>query len=112
MTPERIIENQIFAYLKAHGIFCWKTDSVGLYNPTRKVFMKSHNPHRIKGVADIIGILPDGRMLAIEVKSPKGYPSKDQKEFIANITARGGLAFISRSLDTMIENMGDYLVKS
>ena len=109
MTPERIIENQIFSYLKIKGIFCWKTDSVGIFNPTRKVYMKSHNHHRIRGVSDIIGILPDGRMLAIEVKSPKGYPSKEQKEFIANINARGGLAFISRSLDNVIEMLGGYV---
>ena len=102
-TPERLIENAIFAYLKSISIFCFKTDSVGIFHPTRKVYMKSHNPHRIRGQSDILGILPDGRFLALEVKAPKGYPTKEQKEFISNINQRNGVASVVKSVDEVKE---------
>ena len=97
--PERLIENAIFAFLKLHKIYCWKTDSVGIFNPTRKVYMKSHNPHRTRGISDILGILPDAKFLALEVKAPKGYPTIEQKNFIAEINSRGGIAAVVRSVD-------------
>lgn len=102
-TPERLIENAIFAFLKSKNIMCWKTDSVGIFNPVRKVYMKSHNPHRIRGVSDCLGILPDGRFLALEVKAPKGYPTKEQKEFVANIIKNGGVAAVVRSVQEVEE---------
>lgn len=105
MTPEKIVESSILDYLKMRGIFCFKLNSVGIYDPSKKIFRKNRNPHVINGISDIIGILPNGRFLAIEVKtdntktSSKTYPNDNQKFFIANISANGGLAFVARSVD-------------
>lgn len=46
-----------------------------------------------KGTSDLIGIMPDGRFLAIEVKRPGGKPSPEQINFIDFIRLRGGVAF-------------------
>jgi hypothetical protein len=45
------------------------------------------------------GILKDGHFLAIEIKSPTGRVSRHQQHFIDEIAARGGVAFVARSLE-------------
>jgi len=58
----------------------------------------------MKGIPDILGILPGGAFLAIEVKKPKPdktYPSKEQKAFMKRINDDGGIAFVARDVDTV-----------
>ena len=50
-----------------------------------------------RGSADLIGITPDGRFLAVEVKTKTGRVSTDQQRFIAAVIAAGGRAGIARS---------------
>ncbi len=45
-----------------------------------------------KGMSDIMGILKDGRTLAIEVKSAKGVVMAHQHEFLNSIASAGGVA--------------------
>lgn len=48
-----------------------------------------------KGSADILGILPDGRFLAVECKREKGGKLSDaQREFLNNISLNGGVALV------------------
>lgn len=102
---EKQIENNILTFLKEIGIFCWKNQSVGVWSQERKQYLKPHNQHHIKGVADILGILPSGRFLAIEVKAPKGRASPEQLTFITKINEAGGLAFLSRSVEQTFNSM-------
>jgi len=87
---EKPIENAILAYLNFSGILAWKNQTVGIYDPVKKIYRKSRNIYHISGVSDILGVLPDGIFLAIEVKvekiNSKGkkiktYPSREQQEF-------------------------------
>lgn len=55
------------------------------------------------GSSDIIGIAPDGRFLAIEVKTPKGRPTTEQLRFIEAVKAAGGIAGIARSVEDALE---------
>lgn len=64
----------------------------------KRIYRKSNNPFHIKGTSDILGILPDGRFLAIEVKSATGRLSEEQKFFIFQINANGGKAFMARTI--------------
>lgn len=50
-----------------------------------------------KGTSDIIGMLKGGRLLAIEVKGPKGRVKESQREWIDHINENGGAAYIVRS---------------
>lgn len=63
-----------------------------------------------KGSSDLIGlrkvtITPDmvgqeiGVFCAVEVKSAKGRPTSEQKQFIACVQKFGGLAGVARSVD-------------
>lgn len=51
------------------------------------------------GSADIIGIAPDGRFLAVEVKTAKGKTTPEQERFIFNVQLAGGIAGVARSVD-------------
>jgi hypothetical protein len=54
----------------------------------------------LKGSADIFGVMaPDGRFLAIEVKTPKGRQSEPQRAFEKMVTAMGGIYILARSVD-------------
>ena len=53
----------------------------------------------LPGAPDIIGILPDGRFLGIEVKIPKGRVSEDQEAFRAAAIRSGALVFTAWGLD-------------
>lgn len=100
---EKDIQNQILAYLKIKGIFCWNAKTQGTFDPRRGTFRKLSNLK--KGVSDILGILPSGRLLAIEVKRPGGRVSPEQKDFIKNINDNNGLAFVAYSLEDVIEKL-------
>lgn len=105
MTPEKRIETQILNFLRMNDIYAWKNESTGVYDPVRKVFRTNHNPFKIKGTSDILGIY-HGTFLAIEVKTAKTYPTADQKLFMENIRERGGIAFVARSIDDVIKELG------
>ena len=50
------------------------------------------------GCPDILGQLTDGRLLAIEVKSPSGRASEAQEAFLALVATHGGVAIMARSV--------------
>lgn len=60
-----------------------------------------------KGMSDIMGILKTGRTLAVEVKSRTGKVAPHQQQFLDDINAGGGLAFVARSVDDVITKLGD-----
>jgi penicillin-binding protein-related factor A (putative recombinase) len=107
---EKQIENEILNFLKTMGVFCWKNQSVGIFDPVKKVYRKSNNVHHIKGVADILGII-HGRFLAIEVKSETGSLTTEQKIFLKTINDEGGVAFVARSVEQTLLNLKQFFPK-
>lgn len=95
---EKEIENNILRYLGSVDVFSWKCRTVGTFDTKLGRFRKGSSMYK-KGVADILGICADGRILAIEVKSQKGRLSPEQKIFLSEITSRGGVAFVARSVE-------------
>jgi hypothetical protein len=89
-TPEAMLTRSVKSLLKAAGIFHFKHWG---------------GPMGYPGVSDIIGCYK-GRMIAIELKSPKGTASPDQERFIQNVKDAGGIAFIAKSLDDVIDGLG------
>lgn len=56
------------------------------------------------GSSDIVGIhKPTGRFLAVEVKTEKGKPTKEQINFIEQVRAANGIAGIARSVKEALE---------
>ena len=60
-----------------------------------------------RGMSDIMGILKDGRTLAIEVKSRTGKIHEHQRAFLLTIHQAGGMAFVARSVDDVIAKLGE-----
>jgi hypothetical protein len=63
----------------------------------------------LKGSADILGCLPGGRFLAVETKAERGRISPEQRQFLADIKALGGLAIVVRGwkeLDQALHEAG------
>lgn len=55
------------------------------------------------GCPDIIGQMPGGRLLAIEVKRPSGVVTDDQAAFLEMASHGGALAFVARSVSDVME---------
>ena len=55
------------------------------------------------GSSDIVGIAPDGKFLAIEVKTALGQPTDAQLNFIRAVQRHGGRAGIARSAAEAVE---------
>ncbi len=95
MTPEGAVLHDIQDYLTIHRIYFWRN---GVGRRGGVSFGKV-------GSADILGILPGGRFLAIEVKAPGGKASLEQLEFLANIAKHGGMAFIADSVEIVEKHL-------
>jgi hypothetical protein len=104
-AKESDIQKAILKFLHIKGVFVFKVHNTGIWDPNRKVFRTLQNS--CKGIADILGILPDGRFLAIEVKTKSGRLSVDQKAFLENINRNNGVAFMARGIDDVIEQLGE-----
>ena len=87
---EKEITKAIRGTLKALGIFHWKVLQ-GLGSTP--------------GVPDILGIW-QGKLLGIECKTQKGKLSHHQEKFIERINREGGIAFVARSIDDVIDGLG------
>lgn len=51
------------------------------------------------GGSDLIGLDRNGRFLALEIKTPAGRLSTEQRRFGELVSARGGLYLVLRSVD-------------
>jgi hypothetical protein len=61
----------------------------------------------INGEAYIIGLLPGGRFFAVECKGPRGRQSAAQAGFQAAVERSGGLYVVARSVEDVIERLGE-----
>ena len=108
MTPESALVRATLDYLAARKIFAWRANSgaaTAVYKG-KKRFIRFAG---VKGLSDIIGILPDGRFLAIELKAPGKKPTAEQWEFIQRINMNAGVAFCADSIDVVMKNVNHLL---
>jgi hypothetical protein len=56
-----------------------------------------------KGGSDIIGIAPDGRFLAVEVKTTLGRIRPEQTIFLDVVRKAGGIAGVARSVEEALQ---------
>jgi len=100
---EKELVKTVLEYLGLKRIYAWRNNTGATVIPgkERTRFVR----YGFKGSSDVIGILPDGRFLAIECKVGKNKVSPAQEEFLDNIANNGGLAIIAYSLDDVIERL-------
>ena len=80
--------------------YVWKNETTGTHNGIG--WQKAKRYVKI-GASDILGILPGGRFLAIEVKANYNNPTEEQQLFIDDINKKGGLAFVAKSRQDVID---------
>jgi len=92
-TPEGKIVADILEYLRVSGIFAWRSNS-GAFRANGRMVQYGK-----VGSSDIIGILNDGRFLAIECKTDYGKVSQAQIDFLSAIDKSGGVAFVAHGVE-------------
>jgi len=85
-------------FLALKGIFCWRSNNTPVYDTARKRYRAFRG---LKGVADILGVLPDGLFLAVEVKKPGGRRSIEQEAFLNHVRQLGGVALCVDSVTAL-----------
>lgn len=91
MTEEGEIKKAIRDYLAATGWLVKDIEVRGIPGRTSKM----------KGMSDLQA-LRRAVFLAIEVKTLTGKVSDEQREYLDEVTAHGGIAIVARSLDDVI----------
>lgn len=109
---ESTIQSLIMLALSEAGCTVWRNETAGAW--VGRVIHQSHGTVTIAdarmiqaglcvGGADIIGIEPGGRFLAVEVKSATGRARPEQIKFMDAVIKAGGIAGIARSVDDALE---------
>lgn len=115
MNPETKLQNRILLELSKAGCTVWRVETSGawlgkvLHREGDMVTLSNARMFQTglcKGGSDIIGIAPDGRFLAIEVKTKTGRATKEQLRFIEAVKKAGGIAGIARSQEDALELIG------
>lgn len=84
--------------LTVRGVFAWRTNNAP--SPvTRGGAVVAFRRVGMRGVADILGVLPGGRFVAVECKYGSGRLSPEQRLFRDRVTAAGGLFVEARSVE-------------
>jgi hypothetical protein len=106
-------------WLALHRIKAWRMNNTGIFDPVKKIHRRFHG---LRGVSDILGILPQrvrlaggeeelfGNFLAIEVKKPGENPRPEQETFLHDIRGGGGIALCVHSLGELEEQLRPFLV--
>jgi len=92
------ITSAILTYLTLQGFAVWRQNTAGIYD--QKTGRYRLNPQSRKGVPDIIGFRKsDGVFIGVEVKAGRDQLRPEQKQFLDELKAAGGLAFVAHSFD-------------
>ena len=90
---EQNVQAACLMALSQAGCLVWRQDT-GAYRAKSGALVRYG---LCVGSSDIIGLSPDGRFLAVEVKTDTGRATEAQLRFIAAVQAAGGRAGIARS---------------
>jgi hypothetical protein len=101
---EKLIEQNILSFLRECGCSVDKINNVGIYDEKRKTY-RTPGRNYTPGIADIVGCIPNGKFLAIEVKSKVGRPTPAQLAYITGKQRSKGIAFISRSVEQTYDQL-------
>jgi hypothetical protein len=99
---ESNIQRTICDYLALKRYFFWRQNTAPAVQKTGDHWaFRRMPPYSMKGVPDII-LIDGGHFVGLEVKTPTGRQSPEQKEFQRRLTAEGGSYHVVRSVDDVI----------
>ena len=102
--PEAVIETQIRIALNQQRCMVMK-------NRIESCYQCGAKPKRTDalglGSADLIVVVPPlGRLLAVEVKAPKGVVSPEQTRWLEQVNRFGAVGGVARSVEAALELLG------
>lgn len=98
----------VIAKLSLHGIRAWRQNTVGVWDPVRKIYRK--HASQIKGVSDVIGYQRgSGRFVAVEIKTGKDRLSQEQRAFLIDVADAGGISIVANTYEQFINQLTELL---
>ena len=118
MTPEARIQREIMLALSEAGCLVWRNNTGQAWQG--KQVHKSHDQITLAGCrpvnfglmvgsADLIGVSPGGKFLAVEAKAPSGRVSDAQCRFLLAVNRAGGIGFVARSAEDALKQLEERL---
>ena len=101
-VPEAAVLRGCLAYLRLKNICHWRQNTGSVKIEERYVQFGE------KGLADIIGILPDGKFLAVECKSAKGTQTIHQRNFQLIVERSGGVYLLVKDAQHLVNFIESY----
>ena len=99
MTEEHRIQNEIRLAL-ANTCVIFRINVGKGYTPDGRYF----DTGVPKGFSDLFGVrISDGRAVFIEVKTPRGRPTDQQKNFLETMRKNGAIAGVCRSPEEAVQ---------
>ena len=97
MTPEKTIENAIIDYLRLHKWFVFRIHNITQYDHHKGIY-RAPGKGYVHGVADLCCI-KDQKVVFVEVKTPRGKQSPQQKSFQSRLELEGVQYILARSIE-------------
>lgn len=103
-VKEGAVVNACIKWLFANNCYVWRNNS-GAYKTPSGHYIRYGEP----GSADIIGVNPHGRFIAIECKSGKNTQQDSQKAWQERVEGCNGLYVVAYSVDDLEAIKADVL---
>ncbi len=103
---ETDLVNACLTLLKLRGIYSWRQNMSGIKRRDRagREFWAAPG---MRGVSDILALLPGGRLFAIETKSATGKLTAEQQAFQDAVNHAGGYAVVVRDVSDLVSILND-----
>lgn len=105
---EREVLKAVWHYLSKHPKVAWVTriNSGGTYFDDTKGGQQFMRFNYKRGMSDIIGQMKTGQFLACECKREGVHLEPHQRDFLNEVRAANGVAFVARSVEDCIKELG------
>ena len=88
---ETDIQADALNYLERRGVYCWRNNTGA----------RGRVKYGKVGSPDIIGIMPNGRFIGVELKKPKGRLSDKQRRFHKDALRNNATIIVARSVEEL-----------
>jgi hypothetical protein len=96
MTQANLLKSLIISDLTSNGFLAWNNNTMGVFDPVKKIYRKNKDRSAI-GSGDIIACI-NGNYVEIEIKIGKDKQSPEQIEHQKKVEKSGGTYYVVKSM--------------
>jgi hypothetical protein len=100
-SPVTLLPGDVLTWLELHGVCYWRANT-GCARIGRRL-VRFGTPRQ----ADVLGVRPGGRLLAVEVKRPGGKTTALQRAWLDMVTRAGALAIVTSGVDDLARQLAE-----